>query len=180
MWKNINFLFFVYSYGIIHRSKSANKECYSKGGINIPVDSNRSSQYFNPANNPSFFILKVDQNVTITDELTDAINRAKSIVRSCDSRYSTNADYYPLVDVDNLINNGEKRPKSLTKKSMLTSIILGVGVYTELYYKSLPIVNYVQDSNANVANGFNYNQTFSDVKCSSYGKCETNNKKPHP
>ena len=171
---------FVYSYGKIHWSKSADQKCYSKGGINIPVDSVRSSQLFNTENNPSYFILKVEQNVSMTDELKDVLNQAKDIVKSCDSRFTRVVDYYPLVEVNNLIKNGQNRPKSLSNNLMLASIIFGVGVYTELYYKSLPVVKYVQNSDANVVSGFDYKKFFKTIKCSDIGKCEKENNKPHP
>lgn len=94
--------------------------------------------------------------------------------------FSFDNRYYPLVDIDNLIRNGQERPKQLKKNSMLASIILGVGVYTELYYKSLPIVKYSQNSDVKKVQGFDYNQALSSVHCSSIGKCEVGNKKPHP
>lgn len=171
---------FVYSYGKIHRSKSADQKCYSKGGINILVDSVRSSQLFITENNPSYFILKVEQNVSMTNELKDVLNQAKDIVRSCDPRYSRVVDYYPLVEKDNLIKNGRNRPKYLSKKFMLASIFLGVGVYIELYYKSLPIVEYVQNSDANVVSDFDYKKFLDEIQFSDIGKCEKENKKPHP
>ena len=64
-------------------------------------------------------------------------------------------------------------------KLLSTAIGKGVPFYTELYYKSLPIIKYIQDSLVSTVDGFNYNKTISDTQCSTLGTCETDHKEPN-
>ena len=73
----------------------------------------------------------------------------------------------------------KKKAKIFGEKNVIATVVLGVGVYSEVYYKSLPIITYVQDSKARTIDGFDYNGTFSAVQCSSIDMCEADNKKPH-
>lgn len=125
---------------------------------------------------PDFFYLEISQNVNVSDELFEQFQKADEKVVSCENKFKAAHDFYPLVQGRQLISKGKQMPSKFSKSSAISSNILGVGVYYELYRKSIPIKKFVQNSNAHIKTDFDYNKTIFDVDCSAIGFCDDESK----
>lgn len=170
---------FVYITGQIKKGKHY-KTCYSDIGIDIPIDSVRTSPDFETnGKEPDLFYLIISQKVNMSDELFLNFEKTKHFMVECEKKFEAQSVYYPKFDGRNLISNGKKIPSKLLKKTVIASIVFGVGIYSELLQKSIPIKRYNQEINAMCKPDVNYNEIITSIDCSKIGTCNTNNEMPH-
>lgn len=172
----INFAF-IYTKCLQSGDFNSYNTYYSKNGIIFPMKTNNTSPIYNFTDAPEFFYLVIDQKVNMSSELRIYFNEIFVDARGCDDG-ELKVDFYPKIKGDYTVLKG-KMPTYLNKATRITSILFGVGVYYELYFKSIPYITYVQYSNADLVQGVNYNQIFTSDTCEDYGKC-SHSDKPKP
>lgn len=169
----------LYTEGEIARVKGGYSDCKSDGAADVPIESDLIGPHFNPSDNePDLFYLIVTQKVNISDELFEYIEKGKEKVVSCENKFSAAVGYFPAVEGQNLISKGQKILFKFTKKSAIASLVFGLGVYYELYQKSIPMMRYTQNSYGRVLPNVNYNETISQIDCAQIGKCRSKNDIP--
>lgn len=183
-------LIFIYTSDVIKKttcSSSGKKRrcstnsyhCYSKTGISIPIKSKFVSNSYNFLNSPNLFYINVKQNINMSNSLINYYNRVLNGVNSCD-RKDKEIEFHPIITGDFIISN-KKVPVCLSKQTRIASIVFGVGVYYELYSKSVPHINVIQKFDADVIDSnFDYLNLWTYDSCQKYGQCSTSNKKPSP
>lgn len=154
--------------------------CYSKTGVKIPVISEITSHIYNFSNvSLDFFYFNIEQDIDLTLLFSTYFMNILNTIKMCDSESKKVVEYYPLIKGTYAISNG-KIPRSLSKTTRIVSIIFGVGVYYELYTKSIPFINFKQKLKVDSNNSINYEDIFNIDKCSEFGKCVIYNSKPIP
>ena len=161
------------------KCRTTTHHCYSKSGISIPIETKLISNSSEFANYPSLYYLNVQQEVKMSLELRNYYSEILRGINGCDTSHHKEIEYHPIVVGDYIVTT-EKVPVGLSKATRISSIMFGVGVYYELYSKSIPHITYVQKFDADVVNDFNYNVLWTSGSCSKYGICSTKNKKPSP
>lgn len=174
-------IFFFYIKGRARGYKGHYYTCYSKNGFSIPVQTNRLlPDFYLNEYNLDYFYFNITQKVNMSDQLFQYINEIKLKISSCESKFSTELDYYPLIEGKNLIlSEGKKIPAKMKKRDAIASLIFGLGVYPELLEKSIPIKSIEQNIYADIISDFNYSEEIAKISCSALGKCLTKNKMPH-
>lgn len=151
---------------------------YSNNGITFPMKTNITSSIFNFTNTPEMIFFVIEQKVNMSIELKNYYNNVFVGSNSCDQDAMQKVEYYPLIQGEYIVVK-EKMPSYLSKGTRIASILFGVGLYYELSSKSIPYITYVQQSNADIVQGINYDQIFTSDTCNFYGKC-THSHKPKP
>lgn len=153
--------------------------CYSKSGVSIPLKTQIISEVYNFTDTPEMFYFTIEQKLNMTVELKAFYQMILKNINNCDNNNNKVVEYYPLISGSYIVSK-KKVPAYLNKGTRIVSILFGVGVYYELNSKSVPFINYVQISDADVVPGVNYNQIFTSEKCKNYGVCSQYNNKPKP
>ena len=114
----------------------------------------------------------------MTERLRDYFNRTLYSINACDSHRKV-IEFHPIIAGTHIVAR-EKIPTGLSKGTRIASIVLGVGVYYELYSKSVPFINCVQKISADIVNPINGNNLRPSINCENYGQCSTKNSRPCP
>ena len=181
---NLIFIYTHYKYEKRTCSSSKSKctkhtyHCYSKTGVTIPIQTNLIPNSFDFSNAPGLFYIDVAQEVNMSLSLSFYFKKALQAVNSCDSYYKE-IEYHPMI-TGNYIVSKDKVPIALSKQTRIASIVLGVGVYYELYTKSVPRISYTQKFEADVVRSHNYDGQLSSFNCQQYGSCSTSYNRPTP
>lgn len=153
--------------------------CYSKSGVKIPVISHITSHVYNFTDVPELFYFNIGQNISLTLSLSSYFMNILNDIKKCDSDSEKVVEYYPLIVGTYVVSMG-KFPKSLSKAARIASIIFGVGIYYELYTKSVPLIDFKQKLAVDVDNSINYDNIFTLDECADFGRCDIHNSKPKP
>lgn len=160
------------------KCRTTTYHCYSNIGISIPIQTNLIQNSFDFSEAPSLFYTNIIQEANMTEQLSNHFNRTLHSINSCDSR-KKEIEYHPIIAGTHIVTK-EKVPIGLSKGTRIASIIFGVGVYYELYSKSVPFINCIQKFHADVFKPINYDNLWSSFNCDKYGQCSSSNSKPTP
>lgn len=115
----------------------------------------------------------------MSEELFQYANKIKLKLSSCENKFSTEIDYYPLIEGKKLIlSEGKKIPSKIKQPNAIASLIFGLGVFPELLVKSIPIRKIEQNIMADIISDYNYTEEIAKISCSTIGRCLTKNKMP--
>lgn len=155
------------------------KTCYSRKGVSIPVQSHflNDPNSFNYSELPDMFYLKVRQEINMSTRLRANYNKIVDMAYSCDKGHTVVNENYPQIEGTYIVTS-KKLPTGLKSSTRIASIIFGVGVYYEMYSKSLPTLDYIQKVDADVVETTNYDSVW--INCNNYGACLRSNSKPKP
>ena len=123
------------------------------------------------------FYLKFKQEINMTTRLQINYNKIVDLAYSCDRGHTLVNENYPQIEGTYIVTS-KKLPSGLTSGTRIASILFGVGVYYEMYSKSVPTLEYIQKVDADIVETTNYDLVW--INCNNYGACLRSNSKPKP
>ncbi|KAK8838189.1 hypothetical protein M9Y10_035607 [Tritrichomonas musculus] len=152
--------------------------CYSETGVSIPLKSKVTSAEFDFSRVPDIFYFEIIQEINKSAEFSTVYDKIVDDIDECDY-WDKDVEYYPIINATYIVSRSTT-PSYLTHRTRILSATFGVGLYYEMYTKSIPFISYQQEINIDVDPKVNYDNIWTSESCSEYGQCSQLNQKPTP
>ena len=124
------------------------------------------------------FYFKINQIINKSENFSIVFNSIMDKIEEC-NYWDKAVDYYPIIDEIYIVSTKDA-PSSLTHHTRLLTTIFGVGIYYEMYTKSIPYITYNMKIYTDINPNVDYSKIWTPRSCEEYGQCDPLNHKPTP